>query len=239
MLKQFKTLGLAVVLPTLLSSMTAPSLAGGGNPNTLTVSERDAGWRLLFDGSTLQGWRGYHNEEIPKGWTVDHGTLNFSNGQGDIVTVDQFANFELTLQWKVSEGGNSGIFYLATLGLERIYLGAPEMQVLDDQHHADGKSPLTSAGANYALHPAPRGVVHPAGEWNQVLIRIKNEQVEHWLNGQKIVEYVIGSDDWKNRVAGSKFADWPDYGIARSGHIGLQDHGDPVWYRNIKIRVLD
>jgi hypothetical protein len=228
----FAAASLAVLAGTTLN-------ADPGERNTLTDAERAGGWRLLFNGATLNGWRGYHSVEVPAGWTVEDGSLHFANGQGDLITVEEFSDFELSLEWKVSEGGNSGVFYLAQPGSEVIYRGAPEMQVLDDARHPDGANPLTSAGANYALHPAPRGVVKPAGEWNSARVRVEDGQVEHWLNGQKIVEYVLGSPDWQERVANSKFADWPEYGRARSGHIGLQDHGDPVWFRDIKIRVLD
>jgi hypothetical protein len=113
------------------------------------------------------------------------------------------------------------------------------MQVLDDAHHRDGRDPLTSAGADYALYPAPRGVVRPAGEWNQARIVVQGDHVEHWLNGQKLLEYTLGSPDWTARVAASKFSGWKAYGKAARGHIGLQDHGDEVWYRDIKIRVSD
>ena len=109
--------------------------------------------------------------------------------------------------------------------------------MLDDAEHVDGADPLTSSGANYALHAAPRGVVRPAGEWNQARIVVQDRHVEHWLNGEKVVEYVLGSPEWKELVANSKFVQWPEYGQARTGHIGLQDHGNPVWYRDIKIRV--
>jgi hypothetical protein len=112
------------------------------------------------------------------------------------------------------------------------------MQVLDDAGHPDGKSPLTSAGADYALYPAPLGVVRPAGEWNDVGLIVRGNHVEHWLNGTKVVDYELGSPDWEQRVKASKFAEWPTYGRAASGHIALQDHGDWVAYRNIKIRVL-
>jgi hypothetical protein len=207
-------------------------------PNTLTTEEREAGWRLLFDGVSLGGWRGYDSEELPEGWRVEDGTLHRFGGGGDIVTVDAFGDFELSLEWKVGPGGNSGIMYRGALGSRYMYHSAPEFQVLDDAAHPDGRDPLTSAGANYGLHPAPRGVVRGAGEWNHARIVVQDGRVEHWLNGEKIVEYVLGSPEWQELVASSKFAEWPEYGKAAAGHIGLQDHGDPVWYRNIKIRVI-
>ncbi|UCC24356.1 MAG: DUF1080 domain-containing protein [Gemmatimonadales bacterium] len=207
--------------------------------NTLTEAERAEGWRLLFDGETLEGWRVFGREEMSEGWAVVDGSLTrVAGGARDIITVDQFRDFELTLEWMVEEGGNSGIFIRASEEVDRIFEGAPEMQVLDDPNHVDGGDPLTSAGANYALHPAPRGVVRPAGEWNQVRVRVQGNQVTHWLNGQQIVDYELWSDDWKARLAESKFTEWPEYGTYPEGHIGLQDHGDWVAYRNIKIREL-
>ena len=204
-----------------------------------TATAGDDGWQTLFDGQGLDGWRGYHDESVPPGWRVDAGTLHFSGGQGDIITEGEWSDFELELEWKVSEGGNSGIFYRAALGEDAIYMSAPEMQVLDDAVHRDGGDPLTSAGAAYGLYPAPRGVVKPAGEWNAVRIKVKGNHVRHWLNDQLIVDYALHSEDWQALVDGSKFAAWPAYGQATSGHIGLQDHGDPVWFRNIRIRSLD
>ncbi|MDX1494351.1 MAG: DUF1080 domain-containing protein [Longimicrobiales bacterium] len=207
--------------------------------NTLTAAERDAGWELLFDGETLQGWRGYNQSDLPGGWEAVDGMLVRTGPGGDIITDRQFRDFELTLEWRLEPGGNSGIFYRAAEGEEWVYHSAPEYQVLDDERHPDGRSPLTSAGANYGLHPAPRGVVRPVGEWNQVRIVVDGDHVEHWLNGTRLLEYELGSADWQARVADSKFAPWPAYGQADQGHIGLQDHGDPVWYRNIKIRELE
>lgn len=231
--------GLSLIIVAMVSSGPPPAFAGTPAHNTLGTAEQEAGWRLLFDGETLSGWRGYHSAELPDGWRAVDGTLHFADGKDDLITVDTFKDFELSLEWKISEGGNSGIFYFAVLGSENIYMNAPEMQVLDDARHPDGANPLTSAGAAYGLYPAPRGVVKPAGEWNSARIRVQDGHVQHWLNGKQIVDYVLGSPEWMERVANSKFADWPAYGKARAGHIGLQDHGDPVWFRDIKIRVLE
>ena len=206
--------------------------------NSLTDAERGAGWRLLFDGRTTTGWRGFKRSAMPDGWQVVDGALTRVAGGGDIITTDQFANFELALEWMVAPGGNSGVFYRATEDVQWIFQGAPEMQVLDDAGHADGKSRLTAAGSNFALYPAPAGIVRPAGEWNEARIVANGARVEHWLNGQKVVQYELGSPDWEQKVKGSKFGEWPHYGRAKRGHIGLQDHGDRVAFRNIRIRVL-
>jgi hypothetical protein len=157
---------------------------------------------------------------------------------GDIITTRQYGDFELQLEWKISPGGNSGIMYRVTEDAEATYETGPEMQVLDDARHADGGSPLTSAGSCFGLYPAPRGVVKPAGEWNAARILVRGSHVEHWLNGVKLLEYELGSEDWAARVAGSKFGQWPGYGKAARGYIALQDHGDEVAYRNIKLREL-
>ncbi|PYP39851.1 MAG: DUF1080 domain-containing protein [Gemmatimonadetes bacterium] len=215
-----------------------PVIARSGRPNTLTPAEAKAGWRLLFDGSTTKGWRAYNADSMPSGWQVVDGALTRVDRAGDIITADTFRNFELSVDWNISPGGNSGIFYRGALGSEAIYYSAPEMQVLDDAGHADGQSPLTSAGADYGLYPAPRGVVKPPGAWNTARILVRGNHVEHWLNGRKMVSYELGSADWLRRVAASKFKEWPQYGKAGEGYIGLQDHGDRVAFRNIRIRVL-
>lgn len=206
--------------------------------NTLTDAERAAGWRLLFDGKTTEGWRGYHLDSMPSGWQAVDGALTRVGQGGDIITRDQFGDFELALEWNVAPGGNSGIMYRVTEEYDASYQSGPEMQVLDDSAHADGQDRLTAAGSNYALYPAPAGVVKRAGEWNQVRIVARGNQVEHWLNGQKVVEYELNSPDWETRVKQSKFAAWPNYGRAATGHIALQDHGDRVAFRNLKIREL-
>jgi hypothetical protein len=206
--------------------------------NTLTAAEQAAGWKLLFDGTTTNGWRGYKLDSMPGGWQVVDGALTRVAAGGDIVTRDQYANFELELDWNISPGGNSGILYRGSEEEDAIYWSAPEMQVLDDARHPDGHSRLTAAGSDYGLYPSPAGVVKPAGEWNHVRIVVNGNHVEHWLNGVKVVEYELGSADWTAKVAASKFAPHPHYGRNTTGYISLQDHGDRVAYRNIKIRVL-
>lgn len=211
----------------------------GGPVTTLTDAERAAGWRLLFDGTNPTEWRGYKKDALPSGWqAVDGALTRVAAGGGDIITRDKFRNFELTLEWRLRPGGNSGIFYRASEENDAIYWNAPEMQVLDDSGHVDGQSRLTAAGANYGLDPAPAGIVRRAGEWNAVRLVVNGNHVEHWLNGTKLLEYELGSADWEAKVRASKFAPHPRYGRNAEGHIGLQDHGDWVAYRNIKIRIL-
>jgi hypothetical protein len=225
-------LALLLVLPGALEAQDAQGA------NTLTDIERAQGWRLLFDGRSMDGWRGYMSETLPDGWKAVDGLLTRTARAGDIITNEKFRDFELAFDFNVAPGGNSGIFYRAIEGPELIYYAAPEYQVLDDAAHRDGSSPLTSTGANYAINPAPPGFTKPAGEWNSGRIIVNGNHVEHWLNGQQVVEYELGSADWGKRVAASKFNQWPEYGKASEGHIGIQDHGSMVQYRNIKIRVL-
>jgi hypothetical protein len=196
-----------------------------------------AAWRPLFDGVTTNGWRGFRRTDAA-GWQVVDSALTRVGEGADLITQDQFANFELELEWKVAPGGNSGILFRVTEDAQQTYHTGPEMQVLDDAAHQDGQSRLTSAGSNYALHAAPEGVVRPAGEWNAVRLVVNGAHVEHWLNGVKIVEYQLWTPAWDSLVAASKFVEWPGYGRARRGHIALQDHGDTVAYRNIRIREL-
>jgi len=224
----------------LLVAGVACSLSGRAQSqvNALTDAERAASWRLLFDGKSTDGWRGYHMDSMPSGWQAVDGALTRVGEGRDMITRDQFADFELTLEWKVAPGGNSGVMYRVTEQYDYSYKSGPEMQVLDDAAHRDGLSRLTAAGSNYALHAAPAGVVKPAGEWNSARIVASGNHVEHWLNGQKVVEYELLSPEWEALVKASKFVEWPDYGRAKQGHIALQDHGDWVAYRNVKIRVL-
>ena len=206
--------------------------------NTLTAAERAEGWQLLFDGQTTQGWRGFRRPDMPAGWRVLDGELQRVDSGGDIITVEQFADFELKLEWKVEEGGNSGVMFRVSEEWDRTWKTGPEMQVLDDERHRDGRRRETSAGANYALHASSPGAVRPAETWNAARIIAQGSHVEHWLNGVKVVEYELWSPEWEELVATSKWDTLPGYGRQRRGHIALQDHGDWVAYRNIKIRPL-
>lgn len=223
---------------TIAAPMHAQKASADTGLNTLTAAERTAGWRLLFDGRTTDGWRGFKLNSMPDGWKVVDGALTRVAAAGDILTTQKFKNFELTLEWKIAEGGNSGIFYRGSEDEDAIYWTAPEMQVLDDAHHEDGKSRLTSAGADYGLYEAPAGIVKPAGQWNQVRLIVNGRHVEHWLNGVRLLQYELYSPDWEVRVKDSKFGAHPKYGRNTEGYIGLQDHGDWVAFRNIKIHVL-
>jgi len=215
-----------------------PAARAQASRNTLTPAERAAGWRLLFDGKTTTGWRGWKMDTLPSGWQVVDGALTRVRRAADIITTEKFKNFELSLEWKIAPNGNSGIFYRASEDDDAIYWSAPEMQVLDDAGHPDGQSRLTAAGSDYGLYPSPAGVVQPAGQWNQVRLVVNGNHVEHWLNGVKVVEYELGTPDWEARVKASKFAPHPHYGRNPEGYIGLQEHDYWVAYRNIKIRVL-
>ncbi len=208
------------------------------NANVLTDEEREAGWELLFDGDTLEHWRGFRREDAPEGWSVVDGTISRAGPGGDLITRETYEDFELSLEWRISRGGNSGIFFRVTEDYGATWQTGPEMQVLDNGIHRDGGSSLTSAGANYALHAPARDVTRPVGQYNHAVIKVWDDHVEHWLNGEKIVEYKLASPQWERLVAESKFVQMPSYGRAESGHLALQDHGDPVYYRNVKVRRL-
>ena len=207
--------------------------------NYLTAEERAAGWKLLFDGNTTAGWRGFKQQTAPDGWQAVDGALTRVGRGRDLITVDQYGSFELQLEWKVDPGGNSGIMFRVSEAEDATYHTGPEVQVLDNAGHADGKGPLTSAGSCYGLYAPSKDVSHPPGRWNAARLIVNGNRVQHWMNGTQIVQYELLSPDWEKRVLASKFKQWPNYGRVPRGHIALQDHGDRVAYRNIKIRVLD
>jgi len=202
-----------------------------------TRSDMATDWRPLFDGRTTTGWRGFRQPTMPAGWQVVDGALTRVAQATDIVTVDEFGDFELTLEWKLPPNGNSGIFYRVTEEDDVMWHVAPEFQLIDNAYKEPLK-PVQLAGANYDLHPPSRDVTKPIGSWNQARVIARGAHVEHWLNGVKVVEYELWTSDWENRVRGSKFKDYPRYARARRGHIGLQDHDGPVAFRNIRIREL-
>jgi len=204
-------------------------------------SDKAQNWVILFDGGNVDQWRGYKQDTFSKGgWVVENGALKTIVGGNrvDIITKDIYENFELVLEWRVSPAGNSGIFYFATEESDYIWQTAPEMQVLDDSAHPDGNRAVTSAGSLYDLMSPTEKFLNPVGEFNEARIKVKNNQVEHWLNGKKILIYEYGSDTINELIEKSKFKRMPLFAKANSGHIGLQHHGEEVWYRNIRLRKL-
>src|SRR5438552_11576001 len=196
-------------------------------------------WRVLFDGTSLRDWRGYKSDTVPDGWKIANGTLAKDTPVADIVSRDEFGDFELELDWKIGDAGNSGIFYRGTEEYDHIYWSAPEYQLLDDIKASDNKTRLTCAGAAYALYPSPPGHLKPVGDWNTTRIVAKGAHVEHWLNGVKLLEYELWSPDWEAKVKGSKFADYPNFGRAKRGHLALQgDHTGRLAFRNIRVREM-
>jgi hypothetical protein len=237
-----------VIIPVIMLSLFAFScFFTGCKPK----SDKDAGWTDLFDGETTTGWRGYNKETFPeKGWKVVDGTLQVigsgsgeAGGGGDIIYDKKFSNFELSLEWKISEGGNSGIFILAQEIPETpIYKSSPEMQILDNDRHPDAKLGVDGngqAGSLYDMIPAKPQNTKPVGEWNKVSILVYQGTVVFNQNGENVVEFHLWTDDWKEMCANSKFKDWEAFiNTAKEGYIGLQDHGNDVWFRNIKIKEL-
>ena len=230
----------------------------------------EAGWIVLFDGSSLDGWKAYNGTALPPGWAIIDSVMTFSTemileqdydykGSRDIVYgAREFDNFELSLEWKIPPGGNSGIFYHIAEGYEGIPLVAPEYQLIDDEHYTDfhdisdyNKSigitenpqdlqALQSTGADYAMYaPDPlKKRLHPAGAWNSSRIVFTPERVEHWLNGQMLLHFSPWSETWQAKKNSGKWNLAPDYGSYKKGYIGLQDHGSSLWFRNIKIKPL-
>ena len=225
--------------------------ACGQQVNKLTSKEKKDGWVLLFNGKDFKGWRQCNGTEMPKNWVIEENAMKVftaadkkpgSGSNGDIVFGDKkFKNFEFSIDWKASKMANSGIFFnVREVPGQPIYYAAPEIQVLDNVDATDNKIPSHLAGSLYDMIAADPKTVHPAGEWNTIVIRMKDGKVTHTQNGVKVVEYEMWTPEWDAAVAKSKFKTFPGWteGIAKDGYIGLQDHGYPVWFRNIKIREL-
>lgn len=218
--------------------------------NRLTKQERKEGWELMFDGLTTRGWHKFGGQVVGTAWKVNDGALYLDTatkenwqvkGGGDIISDDQYENFHLKLEWKIAPNGNSGVMFYAQEDTAKYHFPwetAPEMQVLHNDGHPDGKFIKHRAGDLYDLISAKPETVRNPGAWNQVEIKCLQGNLEFWLNDVRIVTTTLWDDNWKKLVAGSKFSKMPDFGKFRKGHIALQDHGDMVWYRNIKIRRL-
>ena len=210
----------------------------------------DDGWVSLFDGKTLNGWHNYGKTTVGEAWKVADGTLYLDTTKkegwqtaagGDIVSAEEYENFDLKLEWKIATAGNSGIIFYVhedTAKYKYVWQTGPEMQVLDNDLHADGKIPKHRAGDLYDLIACKTETVKQPGEWNEVEIISKDGKLGFFLNGTNVVSTMLWNDEWKALLAGSKFKEWPDFGTYKKGHIALQDHGNTVWYRNIKIKRL-
>ena len=210
----------------------------------LTRADKHQGYHLLFDGSTLNGWRTYQNKPSDA-WSVKDGAIyckgsetNKSDTRADLITNDQFENFDLSLDWKISPKGNSGIIYMVTEEFPASYLSGPEYQIIDDKNFPEKLENWQMTAANYAMDPAPTAKPNPVGHWNHTRIIVNNGHVEHWLNGKKVVQYELWTDEWKRKKMAGKWKDAAGYGQSKVGHIALQDHGSEAWFKNIKIRKL-
>lgn len=218
-------------------------------PNTLTAIEKKLGWQLLFDGKTTTGWHSFNKKTIGSAWKVANGTMYLDTSQkeewqvkggGDIVTSSEYDNFHLKLEWKIADGGNSGIIFFVKESpkYKQTWLTGPEMQILDNEGHSDGKIIKHRAGDLYDLISCNKESVKPVGDWNKVEIICNKSKLNFFLNGVNVVSTTLWDEDWKKLVAGSKFKEMPDFSTYSKGRIGLQDHGNMVWFRNIKIKKL-
>jgi hypothetical protein len=213
--------------------------------NVLSPEEISAGWNLLFDGESLKGWRAYKNLENDS-WEVIDGTLHCKpfrddgeNKRSDLMTTEQFENFEFKFDWKVAPQANSGVIYRVSEKLDEPYQTGPEYQIIDDEGYPGDLEKTQLTGAVYHMYsPGAEWKVNPPGEWNSSMIAVSGNTVQHWLNGKKVVEYELQSEDWRKRITTSKWKDFPEYGLIAKGHIDLQDHRNEVWFRNLKIKKL-
>jgi hypothetical protein len=213
-------------------------VCGAWLPPTLSA-QSDAPWHALLEEGSAPGWRGWKTAGLPAGWHVVAGVLSKQGPVEDLVSTETFGNFELEFEWKIGEAGNSGVFYRASREYDHIYWSGPEYQLLDDANAPDGKNQLTATGSAYGIYAAIAGVAKPFDHWNETRLVVRGTHVEHWLNGRKVVDYELKSPDWTSRVAASKFAAYPHYGLAAAGFIGLQgDHPGALAVRRMRIREL-
>ena len=231
-----KTLVLGLCLAVLATGAFAKDKSMSA-PNTLTASEKAAGWKLLFDGKSTAGWRGFKQPAIGPGWKVEDGVLFVEPKVAkDIITTGEYQDFDLTWDWKIAKGGNSGVMFHVIEDGDETYFSGLEYQLLDNRGRSE--PPLEQAGGLFALYAPSTDATPPADEWNHARLVVDHGKVQHWVNGVKVTEYEIGSPDFKARVAASKFKRWPQFATGTTGHIALQNHGDDIAFRDIKIRVL-
>ncbi|MFZ5429193.1 MAG: 3-keto-disaccharide hydrolase [Bacteroidota bacterium] len=255
MKKIFVLIILSVFMSATLLETTASAPAGKGKGNKLTGKEKKQGWELMFDGKTLNGWRGYNRQDVPPVWLVENGTLRVDKSKqvrgdrsstGDIIFDRKLKNFEFTFEWMIDEAGNSGVFFYGQeIEGKPIYSSAPEFQLLDNEKHPDGaqgKNGNRKSASLYDMIPAVPQNGKPALQWNSGGIKVKDGKVEHYQNGVKVVEYTLWTPEWLNMIENSKFKGWQEMinvgGPNREGYIGLQWHSDNIWFRNLKIREL-
>lgn len=244
-----KKLIIAMFPVVLLACHTSYKTAQSTTPsyNTLSAAEQKNGWQLLFDGTTKNGWHAYNNKSDGSAWTVNDGVLYLTPGPkrngaggGDLTTNEEYENFDLKLDWKIDSAGNSGIIFLVQEDpkYSQTYLTGPEMQIIDNNGHHDAKINKHRAGDLYDLIASSPENVHPLGQWNQIEIIINKGSLTFYQNGAKVVATTLWDDNWKNLIANSKFKNWAGFGMFKKGKITLQDHGDGVSFRNIRIRKL-
>ncbi len=242
------TFSICFSLLLLIACSSSKQLAGGSD-NTLSRSEKSDGWELLFDGTSTQGWHTYGRSAVGQAWKVSNGVLYFDTtrvngrraGGGDITTNKEYENFHLKLEWKIAPGGNSGIIFLVnedTSKYRATYATGLEMQVIDNNGHADAKITKHRAGDLYDLIASSKETVKPLDQWNLAEIKMNKGKLDLYLNGENIVSTELWNDNWKTVVDNSKFKTWGGFAKFRKGKIALQDHGDMVWFRNIRIKEL-
>lgn len=229
-----------VLLTAIALVMSAPTHA----QNKLTAAETKAGWKLLFDGTSTKGWKAFNGKSDGSAWKVADGALyldaSTKEGRGDLITAGEYGNYEFVYEWKIAPNGNSGLLFnvVEDPKYSAVYVTGPEMQVLDNNGHPDAKIHKHRAGDLYDLIPCSEETVKPVGEWNEARIISNKNNYEFWLNGKKVVTFTMHDAAWDEMVANSKFKTMPDFGKATKGHFALQDHGDQVWFRNLKIKEL-
>ena len=234
----------SILVFTLMTTTFLNSSCQDVTENKLTETEIKAGWKLLFDGKTMNGWRTFKNKS-GNSWEAINGEMHCkgsatdkSDLRADLITIEQYANFELSIDWKIAKAGNSGIMYHVTEEFNAAYLTGPEYQLIDDEGFPEKLEDWQKTGTDYAMYNTISRPVKPAGEYNNSKIIFNKGHVEHWLNGVKVLEFEAWSEDWNKRKASGKWKDVKGYGMSKTGFICLQDHGSEIWFKNIKIKPL-